>query len=351
MTIQPGKAAHSLLARGLFLLILFAAARGALAGGQTLREVVFTDYGQLATNAELARRLLSPLAAARLEAQLAQAGTTATGNSINLADERFVVYVPAQRPPQGYGCLVFVPPWQDARIPSGWAAALEKYGVIFVSAARSGNTEVVGRREPLALLAAENLTRRYPIDPGRIYIGGFSGGSRIAQRLALAYPDVFRGAILNAGSDPIGEVDLPVPPGELLSKFQSATHVVYLTGDQDTAQTLADQVSVHTMHQWCVSAVDSYVIPRLAHEVAPPEALSWALGRLRSDAPPEPARLAACQAKIETELTTRLQEVRALIDAGHRTEAEKLLQKVDAQFGGLAAPRSLELARLLQMPP
>ena len=347
MTIQPGTAAHSLLARGLFLLAFVAVARGALASGQTLRDVVFSEYGQLASNTELARRLLSPLTAARLETQLAQAGTPMAGYSINLAEERFVVYVPARRPQEGYGCLVFVPPWQDARVPSGWAAALDRFGMIFVSAARSGNTEVVGRREPLALLAAENISRRYPIDPARVYVGGFSGGSRLALRLALAYPDVFRGAVLNAGSDPIGGPEIPLPPRDLLFRFQSASRVVYLTGDRDSVAAADDRVSVHALHQWCVSAVDSYVVPQVAHEVASPEALSWALGKLDKSKGPDPGALSACRAKIEAELTTRLQEVQALIAASHRAEAEKLLQKIDGQFGGLAAPRTVELTRML----
>ena len=42
----------------------------------------------------------------------------------------------------------------------------------------------MGRREPLALLAALNILADYPIDPEQVYIGGFSGGSRIARRLA-----------------------------------------------------------------------------------------------------------------------------------------------------------------------
>jgi hypothetical protein len=338
---------RSLPARVLLLLSLLMVVRAAFAAGQTLREVIFTEYAQIASNAELARRVLSPLAAARLEAQLAQAGSAVAGQAINLADERFVVYIPTRRPKEGYGCLVFVPPWQDARIPAGWTAALDRFGIIFVSAARSGNAEIVGRREPLALLAAENLMRQYPIDPARVYVGGFSGGSRIALRLALAYPDVFHGAILNAGSDPIGGSEISLPPRELLFRFQAATHLVYLTGAGDTAQTADDLGSVHTLHQWCVFGVDSYVMPRVGHEVAPVEALSWALSRLLKGAPPDPGRLAACRSTIESELATRLQEVQDLIASDRRSEARKLLQQVDGHFGGLAAPRSSELARML----
>ena len=58
---------------------------------------------------------------------------------------------------------------------------------------------------PLALLAYENIRRSHTLDANRVYVGGMSGGSRVALRVALAYPDVFRGALLNAGSDPIGD--------------------------------------------------------------------------------------------------------------------------------------------------
>jgi poly(3-hydroxybutyrate) depolymerase len=106
--------------------------------------------------------------------------------------------------------------------------------MILVSAANSGNgAGVLNRREPLALLAAENIMRSYPLDPERVYIGGFSGGSRMALRIARGYPDVFHGALLNAGSDPIGNAQIPLPPQELLRQFQESTRVVYVTGAHD----------------------------------------------------------------------------------------------------------------------
>ena len=65
------------------------------------------------------------------------------------------------------------------------------------------------------------MRARYPIDPKRVYVGGLSGGSRAAEMTALAYPDVFRGALLNAGSDPIGgEAGIYLPPAELFRRFQ-----------------------------------------------------------------------------------------------------------------------------------
>ena len=200
-------------------------------------EVAFSEYSPLSSNAELVRRLLTPLAAAEAQATLARSTQRLIEQSIDLAAERFLLYVPARAPPHGYAVLVFVPPWQEARLPPGWAAVLDRFGMIFVSAARSGNdANVLGRREPLALLAAVNVMRRYAAEAGHVYVGGFSGGARIALRLALGYPDVFRGALLNAGSDPLGEPGggAPPPPRELLQQLQESTRVVYVTGERDT---------------------------------------------------------------------------------------------------------------------
>src|SRR5256886_9696067 len=87
----------------------------------------------LSTNLELARRSLSPLTAAQLPRILTQSGRRLSEQPIDLSQETFVLYVPSPAPPQGYTLLVFVPPWQDARVPVGWTSALDRYHVIFVS--------------------------------------------------------------------------------------------------------------------------------------------------------------------------------------------------------------------------
>ena len=166
------------------------------------RDVVFSEYAAPSENREILRRMLTPLAFAQMEKVVARSGKSLQTQPLDLKDERFTVYVPATPPPPaGYGLLVFVPPWDDARLPDGWSSILDARGIVFVTAAQSGNEQgVVNRRAPLALLAEENTVRRYRIDPARIYVGGFSGGSRVAMRLALAYPDIFTGASGKTGS-------------------------------------------------------------------------------------------------------------------------------------------------------
>ncbi len=183
-------------------------------------DVVFSDYSPLSGSAELLHRFLSPLNAMRAGKRLAHSAVALRDQPIDLTQERFTVYVPSHPPTEGYGLLVFVPPWENAMLPRGWAATLDRHGVIFVSAANSGNeANILDRREPLALLAAHNIMQRFHVDPARIYVGGFSGGSRVALRLALEFPDVFRGAFLNAGSDPIGDAQTPLAPLWALATF------------------------------------------------------------------------------------------------------------------------------------
>jgi len=329
--------------------VLSAAAGEAPAAGQLTSDVTFSRYTELAGNPERARRLLSPLTLMRLERDLAQSGRSLKGQPINPADERFSVYLPSQHPPKGFGLLVFVPPWQDARLPPGWVAVLDRYGIIFVSALKSGNEEnVFNRREPLALLAAGNIMALYPVDPERIYIGGFSGGSRIALRLALAYPDLFRGALLNAGSDPIGDREVPLPPRELFERFLTSTHIVYVTGERDTEHATDDALSLRSLHQWCMFNTDTQTEFRTEHTVASAASLARALGYLEEHRQGEGAKLAACRSGIEAELAAKLQSAEALISAGRRADAKKLLNAIDERFGGLAAPRSAELAARLQ---
>ncbi len=107
---------------GLGLVAAFALAHAASPLAGELRSgVVFDAYTPLSSNAELARRLLSPLTAARIPAILARSGKALAIQPIDLTRERFTVYAPARAPTGGYGLLVFVAPWESGGLPQGWA--------------------------------------------------------------------------------------------------------------------------------------------------------------------------------------------------------------------------------------
>jgi hypothetical protein len=309
------------------------------------REVVFTQYSPLSAGSELMRRLLSPLAQQFIQTELREKTASIQEQSINLATERFVVYIPARMPADGYALLVFVAPWQEARVPPGWESILDSLGVIFVSAARSGNDESpMGRREPLALLAMHNISQQYHVDPRRVYIGGFSGGARVALRLALGYPDIFTGALLNAGSDSLGIDGAPLPPRDLFLEFQNSTRIVYLTGDKDSLHLAMDMTSEKSMRQWCVHDFDGRITPFVGHSIADSGAMAAAFRSLSSHAPSAVEAVEVCRATVEKNLSISLQRAKTLIASGKRSQSRRLLMSIDAEFGSLAMPQLVDLA-------
>jgi pimeloyl-ACP methyl ester carboxylesterase len=328
-----------LLLAGLVLLANAAMARDSV--------VVFSEPSPLSRNAEMARRLLTPLTAAQMQKGLARSGESLSEQALEPGrQESFLLHVPdAPPPPGGYGLMVFVPPWKDARMPPGWARVLDARHMIFVSAARSGNDEsILGRRMPLALIAAHNVMGQYPVDPQRVYVSGFSGGSRVAMRLALAYPDLFHGALLAAGSDPIGAKEIPLPPRDLFAQFQENTRLVYLTGDQDIANSKKDFESQKSMRSWCVFDQQEIRLPDRGHQPADAIGLEHGLEALLTPAAARPALLTACRAEVDKDLDARFARLDALTAAGKRDEARGLLDEIDGRFGGLAAPRSAAAA-------
>lgn len=319
-------------------------ARGEAGATGLKMDAVFTAYTPLSSNSELIRRMLSPLAAAQIPAVQARTGLRLSEQPVDLAKETFVLYVPQRAPGKGYGLIVFTSPSNDAALPAGWIPVLDQFGLILVRPVRSGNDQsVLGRRYPLAVLAEYNVAQRYHLDPDRIYAAGFSGGSRVALRLAVAYPDVFRGAILNAGSDPIGNTDAPLPPADLFHRFQESGHLVYVTGDNDIKNTSFDHASMRSLDKWCVFNVDFYAELSVAHDVINPAALTRALGLLSEPARPEAEKLAACRKAHETELAAELADAESLLAQNRRDDARQKLIAIDAHFGGLAAPQSVAL--------
>jgi pimeloyl-ACP methyl ester carboxylesterase len=324
------------------MLVLPASAQ--TAASQLRTDVVFTEYSALSSTAELVRRLYSPLSAIRINQEAQRAGRTLRGQPIDLAKEHYSIYVPGHPHSLSgaYSLLVFIPPWPRAEVPRQWIPALNRYNTILVTAANSGNeAPTIDRREPLALLALHNIMAQYPVDPQQVYIGGFSGGARVALRLALGYPDVFHGALLNAGSDPIGTLDVPLPPADLFRRFQESTRLVYLTGERDEENLGRDVHSRRSLDKWCAYDALTQTEPRTGHELADASAFGRSLEALLGERHADPGKLAGCRARIDQELRTQVGQVENAFARGDSNSAQQLLSQIDARYGGLAAGAGL----------
>jgi pimeloyl-ACP methyl ester carboxylesterase len=342
--------AHRLLLFGILAMAVRAAADPPAEPTGFLSNVTFMDYSPYSRGAELLRRSFSPLLVLRGQREAARSGPALREQDIDLRQEKFALYVPDQAPPNGYRLLVYVSPFQEATVPRHWKSTLDRHGMIFVIAANAGNgTSTLERREPLALLAAQNVINRYKVDPQQVYIGGLSGGSKVALHAALAYPDLFHGALLNAGADPIGEKNI-VPPADLFRQFQESSRLIDLTGERDDYNLITDADSQRSMRDWCMFNIDRKVIPYIGHEPADSASIDAALDLLVKPRPVDQEEIDACRAKIDAEMAAQFRQVDDMLAAGKTDEARTALDKIDARNGGLATKGALELAEKLGEP-
>src|SRR4029077_637939 len=102
--------------------------------------------------------------------------------------------------------------------------------------------------------------------------------------------------------------------------------------------------SQQSLEKWCVFDVVTETEPRKGHEPADASAFSRSLDALLRRAEAHLQRLVACRARIDEELTRQLKQVEDSFARGEPRTARRLLGNLDAHYGGLAAPGSVELA-------
>src|SRR5262249_36903390 len=136
----------------------------------------------------------------------------------------------------------------------------------------------------------------------------------------------------------------PLPPADLFQRFQESTRVVYLTGERDEENLALEARSKRSLDKWCVFDVISQSEPRTAHELADTATFGRSLDALLGARQPSSGKLASCRQRIEQELGKELGRVDSALARGDSSGAKQLLNKIDADYGGLAAPRSVELS-------
>ncbi len=99
------------------------------------------------------------------------------------------------------GLLVWISSAGSGRPHPSILPLLKARNLAFAGLNRAGNDRPVPIRMNLALDAVHAVTKRMPIDPERIYVGGISGGGRRSSKVALLYPEVFAGGVFVVGTD------------------------------------------------------------------------------------------------------------------------------------------------------
>lgn len=333
--------------------LLLLLAHSSTTAGDWLPDQRFDLLHPLAAAPEFSRRVFSPTTHDRLERFQAHIGRRAIEHTVDLSEERFDLYVPARRPEQGYGVMVFVSPIPEWPLSRDWRKVLDRAGILWVAARRSGNEQnVYERRIPLALHALANVQARHPVDRERVYIAGFSGGSRTAIRIAAAYADLFTGALLMGGTKVIGEEDFAPPPVELMERLQTRMRIVHSTGREDMPNLRLDGRSAEALRERCVAGVYRINARGVGHALPDRRTLTRALARLdQAVGADERSAQDACSAALGARIAADLDAIEAAIDRGDRAAAGMLLGAADLAWGGLAGPRLVAYARTLAPDP
>ncbi|MBI5489103.1 MAG: hypothetical protein HY905_17340 [Deltaproteobacteria bacterium] len=237
------------------------------------------------------RHPLSSMAEVQRRVGWADAEMDPSVDEYDPAKESFVVAVPPS-PMDPDGLLVWIPAADSGAMPAELTSALEKRHIRYVGLNHAGNERPVAVRMNLALDAVHAVCARMPVRPDRIWIGGISGGAKSASKLALLYPEVFRGGLFVAGA----EYFPPVPRSngefwsvgirvsatpEILRRLRERRFVM-VTGDRDfSREPVLDYYRAFKKEGFRnVLLLD---IPGMAHGMPTPNVLEQALAFL--DAP------------------------------------------------------------------
>ena len=121
-------------------------------------------------------------------------------NPYDVSKESFDILVPkSYKKSDAHGLLVWVSPGNNVGLPKEWEKILADKKLIAIGARNSGNNRDVFDRMRLALDANDNLRNLFTVDDRRVYVSGFSGGSRVASMLGVTYADMFTGALCFMG--------------------------------------------------------------------------------------------------------------------------------------------------------
>lgn len=135
------------------------------------------------------------------------------------------------------GVLVFVPSGDSGQLPDFWTPVLDAKHVAWIAADDFGNKKPTAQRVLTAIMAMKLAHTLGSVDAERRYIGGMSGGGRVASQTITRFPQQFAGAIFMSGAD------FWLPKHPALLEMVKSRRYVFLTGTYDFSNTEMNTVS------------------------------------------------------------------------------------------------------------
>lgn len=185
-----------------------------------------------------------------------------------------------------YGLFIWISAGDSPRIPEEWEAVLAKHRLIFIGAKNSGNKRNIFDRVRMAIDANHNLRQRYRIDGRRVYVSGFSGGSRVASMLGVAWGDMFSGTICCMGANFYTDVPAPdgkvyglnyLPDEQLLPLVKQACRYSLISAENDFNLANTKGVYENGFVKEGFQHVQIFEVPGLGHKMPPADWLEKAI--------------------------------------------------------------------------
>ena len=212
-----------------------------------------------------------------------------TPPAYDVKNEVFDVLVPAgYDKTKPHGLFIWITAGDKPGLPPAWEKVFADTKIIVIAAHNSGNKRNIFDRMRMAIDANHNMRALYNIDGRRVYVSGFSGGSRVASNLGVCYAEMFSGALCFMGTNfylPVKGEDNKVygesylPADELLPIAKKACRYALVTGTKDF--NLANTKAVFAaMKKEEFSGAELFMVPEQGHALPSGEWLEKALKHL-----------------------------------------------------------------------
>lgn len=190
-----------------------------------------------------------------------------------------VLVPPAYKKTEPHGLFIWISAGNDVKIAKEWEAVLAEKKVIFIGAKNSGNNRDIFDRFRLAIDANLNMRELFNIDGRRVYVSGFSGGSRVASMLGVTYGEMFSGTVAFMGVNFYTDITAPdnkvyglnyIPDDEVLAMAKKACRYALVTGEKDFNRPNTYGVFADGFRKEGFAGIKLFDVPGQGH--APPSA-------------------------------------------------------------------------------
>jgi predicted esterase len=142
--------------------------------------------------------------------------------------QTYELYVPKSlKKGDSPGLILFISPGDRSTGLESLRKVCDEQKLIFASPHGAGNNTDSRKRIRIVLDVLDDLRREYRVDPDRTYIGGFSGGGRMACAIGFSLPEYFGGVIPVCAAGDLREESW------LRQRVIDRLSVAHLTGETD----------------------------------------------------------------------------------------------------------------------